>query len=157
MAAPARNLFEAATSRGRVLRQGEVACIIMDGGGSMIVTTQELMGAQKWAQSRLPSSNLLSDRARFLDQFSVLVSRPGSLQATRGNERQIEKLAKAMLSAGYDLAEWTLPPDLKSIGHAPSTNPAAACKAAEDASAEPDPADPPATDTSAEPDDGRQV
>lgn len=141
MATKARNLFEAATSRGRVLRQGEIACIVMDGGGSMIVTAQELMGAQKWAQSRLPTSNLLSDRARFLDQFSVLVSRPGSLQSTRGNERQLEKLAKAMLGAGYDLGEWTLPPELKSIGHAPSKNPAAARRSPDASAADPDPAD----------------
>lgn len=124
-----RNLFEAATSRGRVLRQGEVACIVMDGGGSMIVFMQEFTGAQKWAQSRLPSSNLLTDRARFLDQFSVLVSRPGSIQATRGNDRQLEKIAKAMLGAGYDLSEWTLPPELKSIGRAPAANAAAGRKA----------------------------
>jgi hypothetical protein len=127
MATKPRNLFEAATGRGRVSRQGEIACIVMDGGGSMIVSSQELMGAQKWAQSRLPSSNLLTDRARFLDQFTVLVSRPGSQQATRGNDRQLEKLAKAMIGAGYDLAEWTLPVELKSIGHvrAPGPTPSA--------------------------------
>ena len=133
MATQPRNLFEAATSRGRVLRKGEVACIVMDGGGASIVFMQELTGAQKWAQSRLPSSNLLTDRARFLDQFTVLVSRPGSIQATRGNERQLEKIAKAMLGAGYDLSEWTLPPELKSIGHAPVTAPAAGRKADDDA------------------------
>ena len=132
MATKPRNLYEAATSRGRVLRQGEVACIVMDGGGAMIVFAQEMSGAQKWAQSRLPTSNLLSDRARFLDQFSVLVSRPGSVQSTRGNDRQLEKMAKAMLGAGYDLAEWTLPPELKSIGHGPVPN-APARKAADSA------------------------
>ena len=131
MPSAARNLFEAATGRGRVMRQGEIACIVMDGGGSMIVFAQELMGAQKWAQSRLPSSNLLTDRARFLDQFSVVVSRPGSLQATRGNERQLEKIAKAMIGAGYDLGEWTLPPELKSIGHKRAPDPAASRKSAE--------------------------
>ena len=115
-----RNLFEAATARGRVIRQGEIACIIMDGAGAMVVMQQELLGAQKWAQSRLPSANLLSDRARFLDQFSALVARPGSLQATRGNDRQLERLARAMLAAGYDLAEWVLPVELKDIGRGPA-------------------------------------
>lgn len=117
MAQKPRTLFEAATARGRVLRQGEIACIVMDGAGAVIVFMQEFVGAQKWAQSRTPTANLLSDRARFLDQFSVLISRPGSVQATRGNDRQLEKLARAMLGAGYDLAEWTLPVELKSIGH----------------------------------------
>ena len=118
MAQTPRTLLESATRNGRVLRQGEIACIVMDGAGASIVFMQEFVGAQKWAQSRVPSANLLSDRARFLDQFSVLISRPGSIQATRGNERQLEKLARAMLAVGYDLNEWTLPVELKTIGHA---------------------------------------
>lgn len=117
MAQEPRTLFEAATKRGRVIRQGEIASIVMDGAGAVIVFMQEFVGAQKWAQSRVPTSNLLSDRARFLDQFSTLVSRPGSVQTTRGNDRQLEKLVRAMLAVGYDLAEWTLPAELKSIGH----------------------------------------
>ena len=113
-----RTLFEAATARGRVIRQGDIACIVMDGAGSVIVFMQEFVGAQKWAQSRVPTSNLLSDRARFLDQFTTVVARPGSVQTTRGNDRQLEKLVRAMLAVGYDLNEWTLPVELKAIGHA---------------------------------------
>lgn len=126
MAQAPRTLFEAATRNGRVIRQGDIACLVMDGGGASIVSMQEFIGAQKWAQSRVPTSNLLSDRARFLDQFSALISRPGSIQATRGNDRQLEKLARAMLAAGYDLNEWTLPVELKTIGRAPSPTTAAA-------------------------------
>ena len=107
MATQARNLFEAATGRGRVLRQGNIACIIMDGNGAVVTYMQDFAQARKWAQSKLPTSNLLSDRARFLDQFQVLVSRPGSIQATRGNQQQLEKLVKEMLAGGYDLSEWT--------------------------------------------------
>lgn len=109
MVTQARNLFEAATARGRVLKQGDIACIIMDGNGAVIVSMQDFQQAQKWAQSKLPSANLLSDRARFLDQFAVLVARPGSVQATRGNDRQLARLAKSMSAAGYDLSEWVLP------------------------------------------------
>lgn len=115
MVQQARNLFDAATARGRVVKQGDIACIIMDGNGAVIVSMQDFQQAQKWAQSKLPSANLLSDRARFLDQFSVLVSRPGSVQATRGNDRQLARLAKSMSSAGYDLGEWTLPPQLRRV------------------------------------------
>jgi hypothetical protein len=152
MSTPPRNLFEGATARGRVIRQGDLACLVMDGGGMMIVWMQDMVQAQKWAQSRPATANLLSDRARFLDQFSVLVSRPGSLQSTRGNDRQLERLAKSMLAAGYDLAEWTLPVECKSLGHkaAPS---APARKSVDDAAAPPDaapkPADAPATDREA--------
>ena len=119
MATQARNLFEAATGRGRVLRQGNIACIIMDGNGAVVTYMQDFAQARKWAQSKLPTSNLLSDRARFLDQFQVLVSRPGSIQATRGNQQQLEKLVKEMLAGGYDLSEWTLSAELKMMGRAP--------------------------------------
>ena len=146
MAQAPRTLFEAATARGRVIRQGEIACIVMDGAGSVIVLMQEFIGAQKWAQSRVPTANLLSDRARFLDQFTAIVSRPGSVQATRGNDRQLEKLARAMLAVGYDLAEWTLPVELKTIGHGkpPPASPSPKASAAPSETEAPDPK--PATD-----------
>lgn len=117
MAQQARNLFESATNRGRVIRQGDVACIVMDGAGASVVNMQDLLQAQRWAQSRPGSANLLNDRGRFLDQFSVLVSRPGSQQATRGNAHQLERLVRSMLQSGYDLSEWTLPPEMKDPAH----------------------------------------
>jgi hypothetical protein len=113
VATPPRSLLESATARGRVIRQGDIVCIIMDGGGAMVVPSQEYLQASKWAQSKPPSGNLLTDRARFLDKITSLVSRPGSLQATRGNDKALEKLARAMQHSGYDLSEWTLPPELK--------------------------------------------
>lgn len=119
MVAPARNLFEGATARGRVLRQGDIVCVIMDGAGAVVLTMPEWTAAQKWAQSRPPSGNLLTDRARFLDHFQVLIARPGSVQATRGNERAVERLARTMLAAGYDLDEWVLPPELRNLGKGP--------------------------------------
>lgn len=145
MAHAPRTLFEAATARGRVIRQGDIASIVMDGAGAVIVFMQEFVGAQKWAQSRVPTANLLSDRARFLDQFSTLVSRPGSVQTTRGNDRQLEKLVRAMLAVGYDLAEWTLPVELKTIGHGkppPPTAPRPGVEGSEDTDEN---ADPPAS------------
>ena len=113
MAIDAKTLFESATGRGRVIRQIDIACIVMDGAGAVVVPMQDLMQAQKWAQSKPPSSNLLSDRGRFLEQFNVMIARPGTQQGTRGNERQLEKLASAMKQAGYDLSEWTLPQEFK--------------------------------------------
>lgn len=123
MAPQPRNLFEAATSRGRVISHGDIVCLVMDGAGAVVVDAQEFQQARKWAQSKLPTSNMLTDRARLLDQFTMLVSRPGSVQATRGNERQLFKLVKAMFSAGYELSEWTLPQDLRNIGRPPPPTP----------------------------------
>lgn len=107
-----RNLFESATSRGRVLRQGDIVCLIVDGGGSMVMASDDFRQAQKWAQSKPASGNLLTDRGRFLEHVSALVSRRGSFVPTRGNQRQLEKLAKLMRQSGYDLDEWLLPREL---------------------------------------------
>lgn len=112
-----RTLFDSATSRGRLIRQGDIACIVMDGGGAVMVNSQDLVQATKWSQARPPSGNLLTDRGRFLDQIPVLISRPGSQQSTRGNDRQIEKLARAMKLAGYDLNDWLLPPEMKTAAY----------------------------------------
>ena len=124
MAIAPRNLFEAATARGRVVNHGDIMCIIMDGNGAVIVDAQEFVQARKWAQSKLPTSNTLTDRARLLDQFTILVSRPGSVQSTRGNERQLHKIVKSMLAAGYEVSEWTLPQELRNIGRPPPPQPA---------------------------------
>ena len=111
----ARNLFESATSRGRVIRAGDIVCIVMDGAGAMVVSSMEFVQAQKWAQSKIPSANMLTDRARFLDRFVVMVSRPGSLQATRGSDRQLAQLASGMAAAGYTMSEWSLPMQLRRV------------------------------------------
>lgn len=108
-----RNLFESATSGARIVRQGDIVCLIVDGGGAMVMASGDFVQAQKWAQSRPASGNALTDRGRFLEQLPALVSRPGSFFSTRGNARQLEKLAKLMRQSGYDLGEWLLPPELK--------------------------------------------
>jgi hypothetical protein len=113
MAQVPKNLYEAVTLRARVLRQGDIVCYIVDGGGAMVMASQDFLQAQKWATSKPFSGNALTDRARFLEQIPALVSRPGSMLPTRGNDRQVERLAIAMRQAGYDLGEWLLPPELK--------------------------------------------
>lgn len=135
MATQPRNLFESALSRGRLVRQGEIACLVMDGAGAVVVSQQELVGAQKWAQSRMPTANLLTDRARFLDKFTAMVSRPGSVQTTRGNDRQLEKLVRAMMATGYDLSDWILPLEFKSLDRPPP--PGSAARPASDPAADP--------------------
>ncbi|HKY91920.1 MAG TPA: hypothetical protein VJM11_12810 [Nevskiaceae bacterium] len=108
-----KSLFDAATMRGRVVRQGEIVGIIMDGGGAVVVHMQEFVAAQKWASSKPFSGNALTDRARFLDQFTSLVARPHSVQPTRGNDRQLDRLVRQMRTAGYDITEWQIPPEMK--------------------------------------------
>lgn len=114
MAAPAqRTLFEAATTRARIVRHLDIVCLIIDAGGAMIFPIQDFVQAQKWASSRIASGNLLNDRGRFLERMQSVVSRPGSLVPTRGNPRQLEALARSMRAAGYDIGEWSLPAEIK--------------------------------------------
>lgn len=106
------------------MNQGDIVCIVMDGNGAVVVDAQEFQQARKWAQSKLPTSNMLTDRARLLDQFTMLVARPGSVQSTRGNERQLQRLVKGMIAAGYEVSDWTLPQELRDIAKAPPPQPA---------------------------------
>lgn len=117
MSAPERprSLYDSALARGRVVRHLDIVCLIVDAGGAMVMPMAEFQAAQKWAASRIASGNVLSDRSRFLERVLTVVSRPGSLVPTRGNNRQIEAVARSMRAAGYDLGEWSLPAEIKKL------------------------------------------
>lgn len=101
-------LFEAATGKGRVLRQGEIVQVIMDGAGAFVCAATDFMVAQRWAMTRPGSGNTVTDRGRFIEKIEVLVSRPNSFVSTRGSSVPVERLAKAMKQAGYNLKEWNI-------------------------------------------------
>lgn len=113
-------LLDVVQQRLRTIRQGDIAQLVVDGGGAMVVTSQELAQAQKWAQRKSASGNAMTDRARYLDQITVMISRPGSMLPTRGHVQALEKLAKQMMQAGYDINEWALPPELRGLGRPPA-------------------------------------
>lgn len=143
------SLFESAVSRARVIRQGDIVQVVIDGGGAFVTFTQEFHQAQKWAAAKPATGNMVSDRGRLFEQIGTLVSRPGSMVSTRGHGKYVEALVRAMNQAGYEISEWMLPPELKSIATAhlrPSAPrraaaddaaPAAAPDAAADASVQP--------------------
>lgn len=106
--ARALSLYETATANGRVIRQGEIVQLVMDGGGALVCAAQDFMVAQKWAMSRTGSGNKVTDRGRFLEKIEVLISRPNSFVSTRGSSVPIERLAKQMKQAGYDLKDWNI-------------------------------------------------
>ena len=118
MSKRALNLFESAVSRARVVRQGEIVQVVIDGGGAFVTFTQEFHQAQKWASPKTASGNMITDRGRFFEQIGTLISRPGSMVSTRGSGKYVENLARAMLQAGYDIGEWMLPPELKDLATA---------------------------------------
>src|SRR3546814_18247766 len=69
------NLFESATSRARVIRQGEIVQIVIDGGGAFVTFMQEFNLAKKWATPKTATGNMITDRGRFFEQIGTLVSR----------------------------------------------------------------------------------
>lgn len=109
-------LFDSATAKGRIIRQGDIIQLVMDGSGAIVVSAQDFMVAQKWASTRLGSSNMVSDRGRFLEKLEVLVARPNSFVATRGSVKALEVLVRTMFQNGYDLKEWMLPIEFRDYG-----------------------------------------
>lgn len=109
------SLFDSAMKRARIIRQGQIVQIVVDGGGAFVTTLQEFMPVQKWAMSRAATGNAVTDRGRLFERITILISRPGSMVSTRGSDKYVEQLAQLMNQAGYDLAEWMLPPTLKNL------------------------------------------
>jgi len=106
------SLYDVATHNGRVIRQGEIVQVVMDGAGAFVCAAQDFQIAQKWAMSRTGSGNKVTDRGRFIEKIEVLISRPNSFVSTRGSSVPVERLAKAMKQAGYDLKEWNIARDV---------------------------------------------
>lgn len=131
-----KSLYETATGNGRVIRQGEIVQVIMDGAGAFVCNAQEFSVAQKWAMSRTGSSNKVTDRGRFIEKIEVLISRPNSFVSTRGSTVPVERLAKQMKQAGYELKDWNITKDIiESIEKKPE--PVVKKKAVEEAPDEP--------------------
>lgn len=107
------SLFDGATAKGRVMRQGEIIQMVMDGSGAFVCPAMDFLVAQKWAQSKTASTNVLTDRGRFIEKIEILIARPNSVVSTRGSTRPLVMLAKQMVQNGYDLSEWVLPFDVK--------------------------------------------
>ncbi len=127
------SLYETATNKGRVIRQGEIVQVVMDGAGAFVCAAQDFMVAQKWGMARTGSGNVTTDRGRLLEKIEVLISRPNSFVSTRGSSVPIERLAKSMKQAGYDLKEWNIARDIIEIVEArPGQGPATTKKAAPD-------------------------
>lgn len=115
MATKTLSLYDSAVGSGRVIRQGEIVQVVMDGAGAFVCAAQDFSVAQKWAMSRTGSSNKVTDRGRFIEKIEVLISRPNSFVSTRGSSVPIERLAKTMKQAGYDLKEWNIARDVIAV------------------------------------------
>lgn len=108
-----QTLYESVSSKGRIMRVGEIVQMTMDGAGAICCNSQDFLAAQKWAQSRPSSTNIVTDRGRFLEKIEILIARPNSFVSTRGSQEPLTRLARAMKMSGFDMGEWMLPPEVK--------------------------------------------
>jgi len=130
------SLFQSACGKLRVSRLGPLTILIIDGQGLALCLTADFSPVEKWAKSRPQGPNATIDSAKVIEKIDVLVCRPGTTFAsTRGSTKPLEAIAKAMRSAGMDLKEFSLPPELKDMGK-PEDQVLAAKEAAEKKKAE---------------------
>ena len=111
------SLFQSAAGKLRLARVGPLTQLVIDGQGLAFCLTADFSPVEKWAKSRPQGPNATIDSAKIIEKIDVLVCRPGTTFAsTRGSTKPLEAIAKAMRSAGMDLKEYSLPPELKDMG-----------------------------------------
>jgi hypothetical protein len=113
MPVPPKNMFDNGMSRSRISKQGLLTQIVIDGAGAMIIETAEFASVEKWAKTKNSTGSLTTDRNRFFERVTTVISRPGSLVTTRGSEKQLISLARLMKGAGLDVNEWNLAPEIR--------------------------------------------
>lgn len=130
------SLFQSACGKLRLARVGPLTQLVIDGQGLAFCLTADFSPVEKWAKSRPQGPNATIDSAKIIEKIDVMVCRPGTTFAsTRGSTKPLEAIAKAMRSAGMDLKEFALPPELKDMGK-PEDQVLAAKEAAEKKKAE---------------------
>lgn len=113
------SLFQQACGKLRVSRLGPLTMLVIDGQGLGLCLTGDFSPVEKWAKSRPAGPNATIDASKVIEKVDVIVCRQGTTFAsTRGSTKPLEAIAKAMRSAGMDLKEFSLPPELKDIGKA---------------------------------------
>jgi hypothetical protein len=108
------SMLQSALQRMRVSRQGQVTMVVVDGQGAACIPTMEYRSAESWASKKSSAPNANQSMLKVMEKLEVMICRPGTTFAsTRGSPKYVTDLAKAMISAGLDINEWSLPPDVK--------------------------------------------
>lgn len=111
------SLFQSATQRLRVTRSGPLTVLVVDGQGLALCLTADFAPIEKWAKAKPAGPNATIDMGKIVEKIDVMVARPGtSFASTRGSTKPLEAIVKAMRSAGMDVKEFSLPPELKNSG-----------------------------------------
>ena len=117
MAAKELSLYQQALGKLRVSRLGPLTMLVVDGQGLALCLTADFSPIEKWAKSRPAGPNATIDMGKIVEKIDVMVARPGtSFASTRGSTKPLESIVKAMRSAGMDVKEFSLPPELKNSG-----------------------------------------
>lgn len=108
------SLYESAAARLRISRLGALTMMVVDGQGLALCLTADFLPVEKWAKAKAAGPNATIDMGKIVDKIDVLVARPGTTFAsTRGSIKPLEAVVKAMKSAGMEVKEFQLPPELK--------------------------------------------
>jgi hypothetical protein len=120
MAKPQLTLFQSACGKLRVSRMGAITMLVVDGQGAALVLTADFSPVEKWAKAKPQGPNASIDMMKIMEKLDVLVARPGtSFASTRGSNKPLEAVVKAMKAAGIDPKEYQLPPELRDGQHEP--------------------------------------
>jgi hypothetical protein len=102
-------LYDSLFKAGAVSRMGEITVMRFDGFGAVVAPTQTFMQAATWSKSRNAGPNKERNRNMVLDRMDTFITRVGTPLLTRGSNKPLTDLAKAMASGGLDMMEWNVP------------------------------------------------
>jgi hypothetical protein len=114
MAKKELSLYQSATGKLRVSRVGPLTMLVVDGQGLALCLTADFSVVEKWAKAKGAGPNATIDMGKIIEKVDVMVCRAGTtFGSTRGSNKPLEAIVKAMMQAGMDIKEYSLPPELK--------------------------------------------
>jgi hypothetical protein len=96
---------------GRVTRAGDLAVVYMQ-GCSFATTAADFQQAQQWARSKPGQELVHRDRQAFIARFETIIGRNGSGIATKGGNKVLSRIVKAMEQMGLTVDDWMIPANL---------------------------------------------
>ena len=96
---------------GRVTRAGDMAVVYMQ-GAAFATSAQEFQQAQQWARAKPGHEIPHRDRQAFIARFETIIGRNGSGIATKGGNKVLSRIVKAMEQMGLTVDDWMIPPNL---------------------------------------------
>lgn len=96
---------------GRVSRAGDLAVVYLQ-GCAFATTATDFQQAQQWARSKPGHELPHKDRQAFIARFDTIIGRNGSGIATKGSNKVLSRIAKAMEQMGLTVEDWMIPDNL---------------------------------------------